>query len=102
MKRLLPLLLIGTAQASPYGVYDWKQVTDIPDSQLTIVVKEIAEPQMRVLVYGAKQDPRQAPLGRSILSKTDNHYICRVYVLDRDDKPTIEHELKHCHGWVHS
>jgi hypothetical protein len=102
MKRLLPLLLIGTAQAGQYGVYDWKQVTDVPDSQLTVIVKEIAEPQMRVLVYGAKQDPRQAPLGRSILSKTDDHYICRVYVLDRDDKPTIEHELKHCHGWIHS
>lgn len=33
--------------------------------------------------------------------KETRAFRCEVYVHDTADAVTLEHELKHCHGWVH-
>ena len=89
------------AHAAPSLV--WKLAHDVP--AVTIELKVVTLSELKSVLH--KHDPRNqlaAPktVGFSLLMRnTAGAYRCEIYVLRANDSETIEHETRHCHGWVH-
>ena len=82
--------------------YRWRHAYEIDDVAITVTVVESAT-EMRRLRSRFGNVPvdnvlRTELKGFSVLYRRDGQYLCTIYVADAE---TIEHETRHCHGWVH-
>lgn len=88
------LIFCGSARAN-----EWTRAVEVDEPAVTIHTVDRATFTRTMREYGHK--PRLGSVGFSVLGKLEGAWTCYVYVLDHRDRETIEHELRHCHGWVH-
>ncbi len=101
------LAIVITQPAVADRTYSWKRAHDISDVTITVKVAS-SDDDMRRLRAQFGNVPvdnviRTELKGFAVLwrSKDDGLYRCTIYVAKGDDTQTIEHETRHCHGWVH-
>jgi hypothetical protein len=99
---LLVLVLANTAHAAPS--LTWRRALEV--REVSIEVREVT--RLELLALLDKHSPRESlsppkTVGFSLLMRNQRTgaYRCEVYVIDAGDSQTLEHETRHCHGWVH-
>ncbi len=89
----------------------WSRVAVV--DEVAVSVSEVTETELKALRH--KYEERvidRSALGRVIpqhrygfalllRDKETGAYRCEIYVKDSADAETLEHEQRHCHGWVH-
>lgn len=101
---VLALVLAGSAHAE-----QWQRAVIVDSPAITVTVAtrgEIARLRAShpMLKHSAAELAKVRWLyGFSILyrDKLTGAYRCDLYVSSLEDVATIEHETKHCNGWVH-
>lgn len=103
-------LLSHKAHAASDG-YQWERKVTAEDVAVTVAV--VSELELAALRAKYERQPiDRSALGRVIpkhrygfamlyRDKTTGAFRCEVYLRDADDAATLEHELRHCHGWAH-
>lgn len=79
----------------------WRKEHDVGDVKIE-EPRQVNPGELRGLVrkYAGVADPRSGE-GLAVLFKGPQGYRCEIYALDVNDKTTIDHETRHCLGWVH-
>lgn len=94
---LLLLFVSSAAHADPFS--NWTRVAKVTDVEITEVMVTAEELSQIRSEYGVTNQ-RGHRAGFSVLVRRDGEYHCTIY-LAKDNYPTRQHELKHCHGWGH-
>lgn len=99
---LLLIVLASSARAAPS--LTWRHAIDVP--AVSVELREVT--RLELLELLRKHDRRESlvpskTLGFSLLIRNAHTgaYRCELYVLQLEDIATIEHETRHCNGWVH-
>jgi hypothetical protein len=99
---VLVAAVAGVAQADDY---EWRRAVDVEYVEMTAA--QVSTSYMRKMreKYGHPNYPAAEAwrgAGLALLWKReDGVYVCNIYVLDIEDRRVLEHEIRHCHGWVH-
>ena len=98
----LAILFASATHAAPS--LNWRRAVEV--QEVAIEVRQVA--RLELLELLRKHDPRESlvpskTVGFSLLkyAPSSGTYRCELYVLSLEDARTIEHETRHCHGWVH-
>ena len=102
MRYGLLLTLLPLAACANDG-YHWRKVADV--DRVTVIVHEVSSEKLRGLQGSIDFHTAAYREGRGFAilyrNKSTGRYSCDVFVLNEDDSKTLEHELRHCHGWSH-
>lgn len=112
-------LLIGLAclvfmllAAPAHAAYPlkWQRVAEV--DAVAVAVKAVTAAELAALQLEHARGIDRSALGRTVPKHRDGFailyrdtttgaYRCEVFVRDPEDATTLEHELRHCNGWVH-
>jgi hypothetical protein len=102
---LFVLLATTTAHAS-----EWTRVAEV--DAVAVTITEVTAAELRAIqAKHARPSSDRSALGRTVpmhrygfailhRNKDTGAYRCEVYIASLDPE-TLEHELRHCDGWVH-
>lgn len=105
---LVFLVLVAPAHAA-YPL-KWQRVAEV--NEVAVTVKAVTVAELAALQLEHARGIDRSALGRTVPKHRDGFailyrdtttgaYRCEVFVRDESDAKTLEHELRHCHGWVH-
>lgn len=106
---VLALTVAVLVNVRAHAAEQWTQVATV--EEVAIRVSQVTEAELARL--RAKHEPSdRSALGRVVpmhrygfallmRDRSTGAYRCEVYVIDAGDSQTLEHETRHCHGWVH-
>lgn len=109
MRALIALaLLAGSAHAG--DGYQWSRVAKV--ESVSVSVAQVTELELAALRSKYEHSIDRSALGRVVpkhrygfallfRDKDTGAFRCEVYVSNTNDAETLEHELRHCNGWVH-
>lgn len=93
---VLLALIVNTARADDSPTGDrWRRVAEV--TEVTINVHVLSPTMLAYRFRGAELH------GHAILlrNRETGAYTCNVYVTPEASPETLEHERRHCYGWVH-
>lgn len=103
---LVVLALTSTARANGYtGEPTWRRVVVADEVTITthvVSINELVEMQTgrRVDVRNVRHTQHRG-FAKLYRNTESGAWTCHVYVTANASADTLEHETRHCHGWVH-
>jgi hypothetical protein len=103
---VLALAVAVLLNVRAHAAEHWTRVAEVTDVAITV---ETVSTLRLARLQGATdyhsmidKGSREARHGYAVLSRNrvTGAYSCVIYVV-RADASTLEHETRHCHGWVH-
>lgn len=95
------LAVLVVALASSAHAETWRRAVAADDVAITVHVLTIEELK-RKSGTRTNRDLHASAYGWSVLYRTPAGELrCNVYVTADATEATLEHERRHCHGWVH-
>src|SRR5690606_21972003 len=104
------MLLLVCLSAHAGQDYKWVRQVQIDPSAVTINFNVVRPSELRIMMRKRTRTAlnnrvlyQNYKRGLAILDRSTELGTCRceVYVVSLQDAQTIEHEIRHCHGWVH-
>lgn len=79
----------------------WTRAAVVDNAEITVYV--VTEEQLRKLQRRRhiSQMITPTPGGYAVLGKIAGRDVCHIYVTSEATPETIEHEKRHCAGWIH-
>ena len=93
---LLVMLLIFTSVAHAETSLKWRRIAE-PDA-VAITVTVLTRKEMAAAVKSRDFARAYSQLMRN---KTTGAWSCHIYVLADSSDETLNHEKRHCAGWIH-
>ena len=99
----LALLAVALCAPLPGWGMTWEQVADVDLDQLTIERREVGALELRRI---QREWTGKALVGTEAISRLYHNPVtgawrCIIVYTARPERETLDHELRHCHGWDH-